>query len=64
VTRRKLTTVRREAFPFLQQIAVKYKRQGVVVLAINDQEGQEADVVPILKSKGYDFIPLKGTQDW
>jgi hypothetical protein len=49
---------------FLQQVAVKYKKQGVVVLAINVQEGQEDDVVPLFKSMGYNFIPLKGTQDW
>jgi thiol-disulfide isomerase/thioredoxin/outer membrane protein assembly factor BamD (BamD/ComL family) len=54
----------RESFPFLQQVAVKYKKQGVVVLAINVQEGQEDDVVPLFKSMGYNFIPLKGTQDW
>jgi thiol-disulfide isomerase/thioredoxin/Tfp pilus assembly protein PilF len=54
----------REAFPFLQQIAAKYKKQGLVVLAINDQEEQEDEVIPFLRSKRYDFIPLKGTQEW
>jgi thiol-disulfide isomerase/thioredoxin len=54
----------RESLPFLQQVAVKYKKQGVIVLAINDQEGQEDEVVPLFKSMGYDFVPLEGTQDW
>jgi thiol-disulfide isomerase/thioredoxin len=54
----------RKSFPFLQQVAVKYRKQGVIVLAINVQEGQEDDVVPLFKSMGYNFIPLKGTQAW
>jgi thiol-disulfide isomerase/thioredoxin len=54
----------RESFPFLQQVAVKYEKQGVIVLAINGEEGQEEDVVPLFKSMGYHFIPLKGTRDW
>jgi thiol-disulfide isomerase/thioredoxin/Tfp pilus assembly protein PilF len=49
----------REAFPFLQQIAVKYRRQGAVVLAINAHEEEEADVVPLFKSKGY--VPLRAS---
>ena len=54
----------RESFPYLQEIAHKYKGKGLVVLAINDIEGQESFVLPLLKSKGYDFIPLKGNQEW
>jgi thiol-disulfide isomerase/thioredoxin len=54
----------RASFPYLQQIASKYKDKGVVVLAINGEEGQEAFVVPLLKNKGYDFLPLKGTSKW
>jgi thiol-disulfide isomerase/thioredoxin len=40
----------KESFTFLQQVAVKYKKQGVVVLAINVQEGQEDDVVPLFSN--------------
>ena len=34
------------------------------MLAINVEEGQEEDVVPLFKSMEYHFIPLKGTRDW
>ncbi len=54
----------RAAFPYLQQVASKYKDKNVPVLAINTIEGQQAFVLPFLKSKGYDFIPLKGNQKW
>jgi thiol-disulfide isomerase/thioredoxin len=54
----------REYFPHLQKLAQKYKGKGVVVIAINDQEGQEAFVLPLLRSKGHDFIPLKGNEQW
>jgi thiol-disulfide isomerase/thioredoxin len=54
----------RASFPYLQQIASKYKDKGVVLLAINGEEGQEAFVLPLLKNKGYDFLPLKGTNKW
>lgn len=54
----------RGAFPHLQNIVEKYNDKGLVVLAINAMEGQEAFVLPMLKNKGYDFIPLKGSEDW
>lgn len=54
----------RQSFPYLQKIAHKYKESGLVVLAINNQQGQEAFVLPLLRSKGYEFIPLKGNEDW
>ncbi len=31
-------------------------------MAINGMEGQQAFVLPKLRSKGYDFIPLRGNQ--
>ncbi|MHB1958364.1 MAG: redoxin family protein [Acidobacteriaceae bacterium] len=54
----------RESFPHLQKIAQKYKGQGLVVIAINGMEAQDSFVLPMLRSKGYDFIPLKGRQQW
>jgi thiol-disulfide isomerase/thioredoxin len=54
----------RGAFLHLQNIAKKYNANGLVVVAINAMEGQEAFVEPLLKSKGYDFVPLKGNEDW
>lgn len=54
----------KESFPFLQQLATKYKDKGVDILAINATEGQEAFVLPFLKSMGYTFIPLRSTFEW
>lgn len=54
----------RQSFPFLQRLGKKYKDKGVVILAINGQEGQAAFVSPFLKSKGYDFIALMGNATW
>jgi thiol-disulfide isomerase/thioredoxin/TolA-binding protein len=54
----------RAAFPYLEQLAIKYKEKGLVVLAINGMEGQEEFVLPLMKSKGYDFIPLRGNERW
>lgn len=38
--------------------------KGVDVLAINATEGQEAFVLPFLKSTGYSFIPLRSNFEW
>jgi len=54
----------RESFPFLQQLASKYKDKGVDILAINSTEGQGAFVLPFLKSAGYTFVPLKSNFEW
>jgi len=54
----------RAAFPHVRNLVGKYKDKGLVVLAINSMEGQEAFVLPFLKNKGYDFTPIKGTADW
>lgn len=54
----------RESFPFLQQLASKYKDKGVDILVINATEGQEAFVLPFLRSTGYSFIPLRSNFDW
>ncbi len=54
----------RQSFPHLENLARKYKDQGVVVLAINGEKGQESFVLPFLRSQGYDFLPLKADGDW
>lgn len=54
----------RQSFPYLEGLARNYKEKGVVVLAINGEAGQEPFVLPLLKAKGYDFIPLKADDQW
>lgn len=54
----------RESFPYLADLARKYKDKGVVVLAINGLKGQQAFVLPFLRSQNYDFVPLQGDMDW
>lgn len=54
----------RVSFPYLADLARKYKDKGVVVLAINGMKGQEAFVLPFLRSQGYDFLPLQADEDW
>ena len=54
----------RQSFPYLQEVAARFKNRGVIVLAINQNELEEFLVVPLLKSRKYDFIPLKATQEW
>jgi len=54
----------RQSFPYLQRIASKYRRNGLAVLAINGIKGQEPFAVQFLKSEGYEFIPLKGSEIW
>jgi thiol-disulfide isomerase/thioredoxin/tetratricopeptide (TPR) repeat protein len=54
----------RQSFPYLENIATSFRDKGVVVLAINAIVGQEAFVLPLFRNMGYDFIPLKGSEDW
>ena len=54
----------RVSFPYLADLARRYKDKGVVVLAINGMKGQEPFVLPFLRSQGYDFVPLQGDEDW
>lgn len=52
-------------FPLVQEALKKYGSQGFVVLAINIIPDEDADVLPLMKAKGFDFIPLKvPTEDW
>jgi len=50
----------RASFPYLQNIAAKYKDKGVTVLAINGMEDQETEIQAVIK--GYDFLALKGNE--
>ena len=54
----------RQSFPYLQKIATEYKDKGLIVLAINGMKGQETFVLPLLKSEGYSFVPLAGSEEW
>lgn len=54
----------RVSFPYLADLARRYKDKGVVVLAINSMKGQQAFVLPFLRSQGYDFVPLQADEDW
>jgi thiol-disulfide isomerase/thioredoxin len=54
----------RASFPYLEDLAQKYKDKGVVVLAINGMKGQEAFVLPFLRSQGYEFVPLQAGEGW
>lgn len=46
-------------FPLVQEALKKYGPQGFVVLAINIVPDEDADVLPLLKTKGFDFTALK-----
>jgi thiol-disulfide isomerase/thioredoxin len=52
----------RSSFPYLQQVAEKYKNKGLVVLAINGIEAQESAAEPFLRRHQYDFIGLAGNE--
>lgn len=54
----------RVSFPYLADLARRYKDKGVVVLAISGMKGQQAFVLPFLRSQGYDFVPLQADMDW
>lgn len=46
-------------FPLVQEALKKYGPQGFVVLAINIIPDEDDQVLPLLKTKGFDFIALK-----
>lgn len=54
----------RQSFPYLANLARKYKDKGVVVLAVNGEKGQRSFAVPYLRAHGYDFVPLQADMDW
>jgi thiol-disulfide isomerase/thioredoxin/Tfp pilus assembly protein PilF len=52
-------------FPLVQEALKRYGSEGFVVLAINIIPDQDAEVLPLLEAKGFDFIPLKvPTSTW
>ncbi len=52
------------AMPYMHKLWVKYKDSGVVFLGVNGMEGEESLVMPLVKARGWGFIPLKGNQKW
>jgi len=46
-------------FPLVQEAMKKYSPQGFVVLAINIIPDEDDEVLPLLKSRGFEFIALK-----
>lgn len=52
------------AMPYMQQLWSKYKDSGLVFLGINGMEGEANLVMPLVKARGWGFIPLKGTEKW
>jgi thiol-disulfide isomerase/thioredoxin len=52
----------RAAFPYLQNVAAKYKDKGLTVLAVTSIEEQQPFALPYLVQKKYDFIGLAGSE--
>ncbi len=52
------------AMPYMQQLWSKYKDSGLVFLGINGMEGEANLVMPLVKARGWGFIPLRGTEKW
>ncbi len=52
------------AMPYLQALWSKYKDSGLVFLGVNGIEGQAPFVMPLVKSRGWGFLPLKGNEKW
>lgn len=53
-----------QAMPYLQALWMKYKDSGLVFLGVNAVKGQADFVMPLVKSKNWGMIPLKGTEEW
>ena len=53
-----------ESMPYLQALWTKYRDSGLVFLGVNGVEGQADFVMPLVKSKQWGMIPLRGTADW
>ncbi len=49
------------AMPFMEELYQKYKDSGLVFLGINGFEEQASLVMPLVKSHGWGFLPLKGS---
>jgi tetratricopeptide (TPR) repeat protein len=53
-----------EAMPYMQDLWAKYKDSGLVFLGVNGMEGEADFVMPLVKSRGWGFTPLKGSEKW
>jgi thiol-disulfide isomerase/thioredoxin len=54
----------RASFPLLERLYAKHKADGLVYLGINGLEEQNPQVIPLWKSLGLSFTPLKATEKW
>ncbi len=54
----------RQSMPYLQRLYSKYKDSGLVFLGVNGVEQQAAYVMPLVKSRGWGMIPLRGNSKW
>jgi thiol-disulfide isomerase/thioredoxin len=52
------------AMPYMQELWSRYKSSGLVFLAVNGMEGEANFVMPLVKSRGWGFVPLKGSEKW
>jgi len=54
----------RSSFPLLERLYAKHKDEGLIYLGINGLEAQDPQVMPLWKSVGYSFTPLKSNEKW
>ncbi len=54
----------RGSFPLLERLYAKHKADGLVYLGINGLEDQNPQVMPLWKSLGLSFTPLKSNSKW
>lgn len=54
----------RGSFPLLERLYAKHKADGLVYLGINGLDAQDPQVMPLLKSLGLSFTPLKANEKW
>lgn len=54
----------RGSFPLLERLYEKHKAEGLVYLGINGLEAQDPQVMPLWKSLGLSFTPLKANEKW
>jgi thiol-disulfide isomerase/thioredoxin len=54
----------RGSFPLMERLYAKHKAEGLVYLGVNGLEEQDPQVMPLWKSLGLSFTPLKANQKW
>jgi thiol-disulfide isomerase/thioredoxin len=54
----------RGEFPYINAALNKYKNRGFQIVAVNVYPAEDAEVLPLLKGFGMDFIPLKTNSRW